>query len=1073
MKVSFIKLVLCCILFSAFLFSMGQTKTKLSVVDILTKKGIEKASVKLISSDQKIITGLTDGSGEFIWSAPNQRWIRIEVTHLAYETLYFIVKEGTEIPDPIELSPKNNLINEVEIVNTGYQRLSKERSTGSFSMIKSDDLMQYSDRNALSNLDKLTSGIVFDKRFEENDGNTISIRGRGTIFGGTAPLIILDDFPYEGRIDDIDPAIIKSITILKDAAAASIWGARASNGVLVITTKNGKGLRKTQIFTSSSFRIKNKPDLQELNWISTIDFIEVEKFLFSNNFYDNQEISPTKMVLSPVVEALISKREGKISDLQLGKIISKYSTYDIRKDMERYLYKSEFGFQNTVQIANSNGINSQSLQLGWDQQQSHTGLISNRYTINTTNNFLLWNKLQLDLRLNYTLNKMNAGGLNYSDLTSGGSKRIYPYARLVDDQYNNAVVLKDYRDQFLDESYQNGLLDWRYRPLDENQLINDKSNRHQGLSNLTLRYPIFKGLNIETKYQASLYNQTRLNLKNKDSYYVRDLVNRFTQESTNGELSYPVPYADVRNKSIQTSYAHYFRTQVNYNFKSVNHELDVMGGYEKRISDASNESSTIYGFNNNDLTFAILDHNALYPMYYNKSFRYRIDNGLSLNATSDRFVSYYANMGYTFKNKYTLSASARKDGSNIFGVNTNQKFIPLWSIGGAYNLTNEPFLAIDIIKYLKVRLSYGFNGHVDNSMSSLPTMRYTNGQTFYPNLNYAILVNPYNPDLRWEKTGTINVGVDFKLSGGVSGSVDLYQKDGTDIIGDTPLDPTLGIMGLGLSYGSYAYRGNIAEMRNRGLDISLNTVNPIDKLIWSNTLNISYNANEVRSYQQKNNLNGSFFVGTGMKVNPIVGKPIYSIYSYSFQGLDEFGDPQGWQEGQINKDYSKILTSTNVDELIYHGPAVAPWYGNYRTRFSYGPMSISAAIAFKFGFYFRRESINYNDLYQDWRGHSDFEKRWQKPGDELKTSVPAMIYPNINNRDLFYSNSSVLVERGDYIRLSDIRYEYNLLKGSIKCFAMVENLGFVYKKTNARVNPETLSDLSLPRMYTLGFSLRY
>lgn len=1048
-----------------------QQRRRIIVADAVTRMTIENASVTIGSDGKTRAAGVTDNRGSFSWIFNDIGTESIIISYIGYQTLSIQYGPVTPLSDTLLLVRNARQLEEVEVVSTGYQRLSKERSTGSFSLIDREDLTRYSSRNALANLDKLTVGIQFDKRGIQDGTDGISIRGRGTIYGKTSPLIVLDDFPYDGNIEDIDPLSIESITVLKDAAAASIWGARASNGVIVISSIDGKKNSATKVNVSSVLRMGSKPDLENLNWLSAKDFISTERYLFSKGFYAGQENHPNKPVLSPVIELLIANRDGKLRDDDLESALIQFENRDIRKEMKKYLYTNPHGIQNAVQLTGNNGKMSQAIHLGWDHDLSSTSQRDNRYTINSVNGFH-WNKLQADLRLNYTFSDRKAGGLDYTDLTLGGAKRIYPYAQLVREDGNAATVFKDYRYSFVRGVMDNGLADWEYRPIDENRLVNDRTRRHQGLANLTLRYPIFKGLEAEAKYQISGQWNMRTELKDKDSYYVRDLVNRFTQVG-GGEVVRPVPYADILMKSSQRSYGHYWRGQLNYHLVEGDHQVTWIGGYERRSVNMGSDRSTLYGYNKENLTFSAVDLVSLFPMYYNNNLKNRIGDGVSIGSTLDRFVSYYSNLGYTYKQRLSFSASLRKDGSNLFGVNTNQKFVPLWSLGLSYDMSKEQFVNRELFSQLKWRLTYGYNGNVDNTLSSLPTMQYTSGQTFYPQLNYAVLVNPSNPDLRWEKTGTLNAGLDFVLSCGFGGSIDVYRKKGKDLIGDTPLDPTLGVMGLGLSYGTFAYRGNIASMENTGIDLTLHGKISFAGIKWDQLLNLSYNNNKVTSYQQKNNLNGSFYVGNGTNINPIVGRPINTIYSYPFGGLDKEGNPTSILNGERTTDYNQILYGTTVDDLIYHGPAMAPWYGNYRTTLSYGGWSFSLALAYKFGFYFRRESIHYDRLFNNWSGHRDYIKRWQQPGDEAKTTVPAMIYPNNSSRDNFYAGSDILVERGDFIRLTDMRLDYRLFRNNVNCFVMVENLGFLWKKSKEAIDPEALSELRLPRTYSLGIKLSY
>src|SRR5690606_27522211 len=202
-----------------------------------------------------------------------------------------------------------NYIEEVEVVSTGYQSIPKERATGSFAHVNSEMLNRNPSMNILSRLDGITNGLLLD----QNTGNPdrISVRGRSTLFSSTRPLIVVDNFPFEGDISNISPNDIESVTVLKDAAAASIWGVRSGNGVIVITTKKAKD--RFRIDFSSNLLVAKKPDLFYAKQMSSSEFIDVEKLLFEQGEYD-RDINTIYKNISPVVNLLHQQRLGELSE---------------------------------------------------------------------------------------------------------------------------------------------------------------------------------------------------------------------------------------------------------------------------------------------------------------------------------------------------------------------------------------------------------------------------------------------------------------------------------------------------------------------------------------------------------------------------------------------------------------------------------------------------------------------------------------------------------------------------------------------------------------------------------------
>ena len=212
----------------------------------------------------------------------------------------------------------------------------------------------------------------------------------------------------------------------------------------------------------------------------------------------------------------------------------------------------------------------------------------------------------------------------------------------------------------------------------------------------------------------------------------------------------------------------------------------------------------------------------------------------------------------------------------------------------------------------------------------------------------------------------------------------------------------------------------------------------------------------------------SQFVGTGSSVpiSGVAGRPVYSIFAYRWGGLDpESGDPLGYLDGELSKNYSAITGSgTSADELEFYGSAIPTVYGSFINTWSYKNLSLDVAVAYKLGYWFRRPSIHYSQLYDSWKGHSDFADRWQQPGDEQFTDVPSNTYTPNYNRDAFYNGSSVLVEKGDHVRLQYITLNYRFsaqkyftqpkLFEDLNLFINVSNPGILWRANQKGIDPD-------------------
>jgi hypothetical protein len=440
-----------------------------------------------------------------------------------------------------------------------------------------------------------------------------------------------------------------------------------------------------------------------------------------------------------------------------------------------------------------------------------------------------------------------------------------------------------------------------------------------------------------------------------------------------------------------------------------------------------------------------------------------------LSDTRNRYLSVYTNAAYTFDKRYTITASARKDASNLFGVETNQKWVPLRSAGAAWQTSNESFYHVNALPVLRLKASYGFNGNVKNDLSAVPVVSYTSNQPpLY--LPYARITTLSNPQLRWETVRMINIGVDFALKGErISGSVDYYTKKATDLLSTAPVDPTLGVASMVM---------NVANLEGKGVDVKLNAAILQGPLKWNAQLLIAANTNKVTRFLNKLSNIGSY-VGEGNSlVFPIEGEDPYSIVSFKWAGLDGQGDPVGFLNGVPSKDYTTITTKPSWDDLVLNGSSRPKLFGNFLNTWSYKNISLSVNLQYKLGYYFRRSTISYSALFNSWGGHADFYRRWQKPGDEAMTDVPAMVYPVNSNRDKFYQYSEATVEKGDHVRLQDINLSWQpqriqWLRGTIKNLRLsvyANNIGIIWRANKQGIDPDY--KVSLPNPFVLSFGAK-
>lgn len=1006
---------------------------------------------------------VSDSLGYFrmLTSQPNPR---ITLSHVGYQSQQVTLVEGLQI----YLAEDAQQLNEV-LVSTGYEQLPKERLTGSFVSINKELFNRRVSTNLLDRLEDVTSGLVFN-RSPGSGGRPLTIRGQSTIFSNANPLVVVDNFPYENDLSTINPNDVESVTVLKDAAAASIWGARAANGVIVVTTKKGQFNRPLRVSLNANTTVSQRPDLFYQPTISTADYIGFEKFLFSKGFYASAEASANHLPLTPVVELLIKQREGLLSSQALEAELSRLSSRDVRREIERYYLQPAFNQQYALSLEGGTAQSHHFASIGYDRNRSELmGNNLERLTLSLRNTYRL-KKLELSstLTLAKGLSRNNHPDLPKHYNAQGLPETLYPYAQLQADDGENLAVTGKYRDSYGLERQKQGFLDFSYRPLEELSLMNRKTQSLDYRLVGQVSYPLIKGLKAEVLYQYACSNRLSSQLQSQQSYYVRDLINQYTQLSADGSLSRPLPLGAILDENQSRGYAQAGRFQLTLDRSFQKHQVAALAGVEVREDALQTRQDRRYGYDEEYMLSQPVDYVTRFTSVINPYLNQPIPNQQKQTQTLDRYRSYYANASYSYQHRYSASLSARLDQSNLFGVRTNQRSVPLYSLGAAWTLSQEPFFKSSVLSYAKLRGTFGYNGNINKSVSALVTAVYRSPSGRNPLLN-AEIENPANPDLRWERVGVWNVGLDFELfRGRLSGSLEYYRKNSQDLIAEMPYPSSSGVS---------SFKGNLASMQNRGLDLQLSSVNVEGKLSWKTAFLFSYVKSWVSAYQARPSSVSSYpLYAEGVMTLPLLGKPLYSVYSYPSAGLDpQTGAMQGFLNGEISQDYAAIFSAITLDQLRYHGPAQPRVFGALRNSFSWGRWSASANLSYRLGYFFRRPSILYSSLLQGKGGHADYYKRWQKPGDEAFTQVPALPEYGKQSYDALYTQGETLVEKGDHLRWQDVTlsYRWPRLAGvsALECYAYVNNLGVLWKASRQDLDPDYAA-ATYPPTRTLALGIK-
>jgi TonB-dependent starch-binding outer membrane protein SusC len=963
-------------------------------------------------------------------------------------------------------------------VNTGYQKISKERFVGSYAQLDSIAYNNRAGMDIIGRLDGYIPGILFDKKSTLGSklGN-VQIRGFSTLktpqSPTTAPLVIVDNFPFKQDLNSLNPNDVESITILKDAAAASIWGAQAGNGVIVITTKKGRYNQPLTVRAYSNITVADKPNPYYYPQISVSDFVDAEISLFRKGAYDNDLSDINRWPsISPVVELLAKRRTGKISAADSASQINSFKSYDVRNQLDQYAYRHAVLQQHHVDLNGGNALFNFSLSTGYNRSLNNVqnSKPDDQFSIKSDFGMRPAKNLEITTGLYYT--QANSRSANFS-LPS----RLYPYAQLADAEGKPLAITNRLRVAYIDSAGGGQLLDWRYMPLQEPGLTDRKNTVQFIQGSLGLNYKLTNWLNASVNYQYSRQSADNSQYYSTKTFYARDLINQYTNLSqASSAVRNPIPVGGILDRAHSVITSQNARAQLNFNKRiGTRHVINSLLAGEISQTKSGGDRAGYYGFNRETSTYqAYVDYVTNFPLYDGSGTR-TIPNRDAIDPEgTQRFASFLGNASYTYGGRYSVYLSARRDGSNAFGVNTNKKWNPLWSSGLSWDISKEPFYNIIWMSSLRFRASYGYTGN-PGTANGFATIRYSPVPMMHSNLTSANISDPPNPDLRWEKMNMVNLGVDFTLlDERLSGVVDLFNKKVTDAIATSPLAPSTGTTTFAINY---------ANLKGNGFDLSLNSKNTIGKFQWQTRVGFSY-VKMIVTKLFNNIYKTANFVTYGF--HAAEGKPVYGIASYHWGGLDPLtGNPLGVFNKQTSTDYTAI-SNDSIANQVFHGSAIPLYSGNINNSFSWKNFTVSANITGRFNFYFRKPTILYSDIISNWRAHADYALRWQKPGDEKITNIPSFTYPANLTRDNFYQYSEVNVLRGDNIRLQDVRLAYRwnstenrkTLFADFQVFLYANNLNLIlWRMDNSGLDPDFVGAVDFagptPKTLTGGVAIHF
>lgn len=954
----------------------------------------------------------------------------------------------------VSLTPNSVLLSEVSVVSNGYQVVSKERSTGSFGHIGKEKLSIAKSPGVLDKIKGQVAGLLVDTRHgdgtftyrnEHTEGSALNIRGINSLqsfYADSSPLVVIDGFPTSFDLTTLNPENIEDITFLKDASAASIWGARAANGVIVIRTKKGNKNTPVSINFSTVLSMSGKPDLKKfstLNSSQTIDY--VQEMIGLGRIQDQINV-PQPLPLDQASELIFQNKRGEIDDATLNAKLNILRNRNGLNQVDKYLLNNPWMQQFNISLTGGNENSSYYVNGSYAKEaQSTKGNQSDRATITANNDFKFYDRFTLTTRINATWLKDKKNGIGLNALNSA-NKTLLPFDQIVDETGKRVQRYPAYFSGHVKNLESLGYLPWGYNELDELDNSDNTSNQDLIQVSTNLNTKIAKGLTLDLtyRYESNLYSTD--NYSNQYTYAARDLVNHYTSLNADNELVYGLPKGGLFDNSIESSKQKSYRAQLNFDNTWKDHMFTAIAGTELRSVDGKGKTFRYYGYNDQTQTHSPIDYgitNASMP-YNVDGYQEPVIDYTNTSANVERYLSYYSNAAYTYKNKYTASGSIRLDDYNYYGRNANNNPKPMYSTGLAWMIGKEEFLSkASFIDQLKLRLSYGFNGNIVRNVFPYTAMRMGNYDP-YSNAVAGMIYSAANPNLKWEKTKQLNFGIDFALFNNIlSGTVEYYDKHSSDLIKDVLVNPTNGFVSI---------QKNASSMQGHGVDVTLN-LKALDLKNYGLTINanFAYNTHKVTD----GDLIAPSYVFYSNIPN-LYGYPIDNLFVYRFAGLDAQG------QSQVLDKNGKILTinddASTINERVYAGRTSPPYFGGAQFSARIYNFDISLMTSYKFGHKALRNALLGVQADSQYRGYlvadASLNDRWRKPGDEQNTNVPGMEYLTAASLTR-YQESDINVLNASQIRLEQLSVSYTLpeklinkkvIKG-MSLSASVRNLGVI------------------------------
>ncbi|MDO4228445.1 MAG: SusC/RagA family TonB-linked outer membrane protein [Capnocytophaga sp.] len=1051
---------------------------------------------------------VTDLDGNFTLKVPNDV-TEFTVSFLGFETKVVHLTDKDSFHEIALVEVMNDLEG---VLVTSYQKIEARKLTAAITKVEAKEIMQA----GVASIDQLLVGQVAGMQTTIATGAPgeiakIRIRGTASLQGTKDPLWVVDGLPLEDNevpdfksdlgsltastpdaIDElrsysiagINPDDIEDITILKDAAATAIYGARAANGVIVITTKKGKKGAMNVSLSTNTF-VGFTPNLDRLNLMNASEKVDFELAMarradLTGAYQTSGEvyrILTDAYATTPNSELDSYQTTGVISAEKLARI---NQLRNVNTDWGKLIFRDSFNKQHNISISGGSDAATYYFSLGYYDEEGVTiGTGLKRYTLTAKNSFKINDKLKINTTILGTQSNrdsyLTGTGMHTNPLHY--SRKVNPYLTPYD-SYGNYVY-----DQDVVASSSAS----RYIPYN---LLEERNNTSHTQKNLSLKgvidveYEILKGLTYNSQLGVQLDRGNTEKYSAWDSYVTR--YYKYLSEYNN-RTAYYLPDGDMINKTNSEFFQYNWKNNLQYGLNIDNmHEIDLFVGSEIRRTNSLITYERVFGYDPLTLTSQPIILPSVvteFPEYFKVPKRSEVENA---------YVSFYGTASYTHNRRYTLFGSIRYDGSNLFGVDPKYRYLPIWAISGAWTASEEDFLRDNkYISFLRIKAGYGMQGNVDRSTSPFIKGVYDNVTIAGLTVPTISISRPPNEYLRWETTHNYDLGIEASFfDQRVRISAEFYRRISKDLLGNRD---------LALETGFSSSLVNWAEMTNKGYDLTLSTENiRTPKFRWNTTFTLSRNTNVVNKVQAPLN-----------SIYPsLEGYPVNAVFVFKTNGLDANGIPIFVDKNgnsaasaveffnvDTTKRYglSKYTNEEIANLMTYAGSSDPEFVGGFTNTFRYGNFDLTVASNFVINqTVTRTPPYAATTIYRGSNMSREVLNAWTPEntnttlpriiGSSTVTQYDYYVMNGLTNVPQIYNNLDIWTKKMSYLRVSSIRFGYNLPDDLVKKLSLKSlrlslegrNLFVISKDYTGYFDPETYGNIyaqPIQKSVSLGLNL--